>query len=524
MWACGWRAGPDLTMSSAESGPKDNAIKRILIVGGGSAGWMTAAALARIVGQGVQIDLVESEEIGTVGVGEATIPPIRDFNHLLGIDEADFMKATQGTYKLGIEFVNWGRLGHRYFHPFGTFAADFDKVTLHQWWLKHHLEGDPTPLDDYSMCKVMARDGKFCHPQQDRRSILSTFDYAYHFDAGLYAAFLRRRAEADAVTRHEGKVASVQLNGETGFVESVVMTDGRVLGADLFVDCSGFRGLLIEEALQTGYDNWSHWLPCDRAVAVPSENTGEPTPYTRSTAREAGWQWRIPLQSRTGNGHVYCSAYVSDESATNTLMSNLDGRAMADPRQIRFVTGRRKKTWNRNVVSIGLASGFMEPLESTSLHLIQTGITRLLALFPDRTCNPAVVDEFNRVTREEYEDIRDFLILHYHANSRADSPFWQACKAMAIPDGLRWKMEHFSRSGTLVSMRPELFRNASWVAVMIGQDCLPARTEPIVNARPQVDSRRFLSGIRRVMEDTVAALPTHQQWIDSYCKAPPLAV
>lgn len=508
-------------MNNDQAGNHDTGpLRKILIVGGGSAGWMTAAALSAVAGRGVTIELIESEEIGTVGVGEATIPPIRAFNDMLGISENDFVRETQGTFKLGIEFVNWSRPGHRYFHPFGSYGADFDRVSLHQYWLKERLSGDTTPLDDHSMCWAMARNGRFSHPNTDRRMVQSTFDYAYHFDAGLYARFLRKRAEAAGVIRHEGKIASVARDGETGFVTSVTTADGREMAADLFIDCSGFRGLLIEDALGAGYEEWTHWLPCDRAVAVPSEKTAEPIPYTRSTAREAGWQWRIPLQHRTGNGYVYCSRHISDQAAADTLMANLDGRALADPRPLRFVTGRRKSSWSYNVVAIGLASGFMEPLESTSLHLIQTAITRLLALYPDRSFDPAVRAEYNRLTEEEYVQIRDFLILHYFANERPKEALWQECREMAIPDSLMWKLEHFARSGTLVAKGPELFRNASWLAVLIGQNVIPRTTEPLLATRLHIDGAGILKGLRDVMDQTARSMPTHQQWIDKHCRAP----
>ena len=435
----------------------DRRIRSVVIVGGGTAGWMTAAALANALTHGCAVTLIESEEIGTVGVGEATIPPIRTFNQSLGIDEREFVRETKGSFKLGIEFVDWAKLGQRYFHPFGPHGRAFDIVPLHQYWLQARAGGNTTSIDDYSMAWHLAKEGRFALPSPDQRHVLSTFDYAYHFDAGLYAAYLRRYAEARGVVRIEGKVGDVTLNGESGFVDSVTMADGHSVAADLFIDCSGFRGLLIEGALQTGYDDWSHWLPCNRAVAMPSENVGAPIPYTRSTAREAGWQWRIPLQHRTGNGYVYCSQFLSDDRAAALLASRLDGQALGDPRPLRFTTGRRKLNWNKNVIAVGLSSGFMEPLESTSIHMIQANISKLLALFPTRDFDPATINEFNRVSVNETERIRDFLILHYKLTTRDDAELWRYCAAMPIPDTLQWKIDHFRQHGRLVAREMDLF-------------------------------------------------------------------
>jgi tryptophan halogenase len=498
-------------------------LKSIVIVGGGSAGWMTAAALAEAVGQSCAITLVESEVIGTVGVGEATIPPIRHFNARLGIDEATFVRETQGSYKLGIEFVNWGRQGHRYFHPFGQYGAEFDSVPFYHHWMRESLEGRVEgPIDDFSMCWAMAKAGKFAHPSPDRRLIQSTFDYAYHFDAGLYAAFLRRYAEARGVTRVEGKVVDVAVRGEDGFIEAVTLDHGARIEGEFFIDCSGFRGLLIEEALHAGYDNWQHWLPCDRAVAVPCER-GEFTPYTRSTAREAGWQWRIPLQHRTGNGYVHCSQFISEDEAAATLLANLDGKALADPRPLRFVTGKRRKFWDKNCVAIGLSAGFMEPLESTSLHLIQYGILRLLALLPDSTMSPLLAREYNAQTSKEYELIRDFLILHYKATERDDSELWRYCAAMPIPDSLAYKIDHFREHGMLVAEPQELFANPSWIAVYLGQGILPERAPALSRMRHQVPVAQRLQQIAQAMDEAVAASPTHGEFIARHCAAPPLA-
>jgi tryptophan halogenase len=484
-------------------------IRKVAIVGGGSAGWMAAAALSNALRGGCRIELVESEEIGIVGVGEATIPPIKLFNQSLGIDEAEFVAKTQGSFKLGIQFVDWAEPGHSYFHPFGTFGAEFDSVPLHHYWLRERARGDRTPLDDYSMAWAAASRGRFDRPIPDRRRIQSTFDYAYHFDAGLYGRYLRAYSEARGVVRTEGRVVDVALRGDDGFIERLTLAGGQEIEADLFIDCSGFRGLLIEGALKTGYDDWTRWLPCDRALAVPSAPGGELTPYTRSTARPAGWQWRIPLQHRVGNGYVYSSAHVSDSGAADTLLANLDGEPLAEPRLLRFVTGRRKRSWNRNCVALGLAAGFMEPLESTSLHLVQTGITRLLALWPDPDFDPLGLEEYNRITAEEYERIRDFLILHYHLNRR-EEPLWGDCAAMEVPESLQYRIEHFRRYGRLVSPGLELFQNASWLAVHIGQLNWPERYDPLVDERADVDAARILASIRQVAAEAAEAMPRHE--------------
>ena len=498
----------------------DKTIRSVVIVGGGTAGWMTAAALANALQANCQITLIESDEIGTVGVGEATIPPIRTFNEMLGIDENDFIKATQGSFKLGIQFKGWGSIDQSYFHPFGSYGRDADMVPLHQYWLAANARGTAPPLEDLCMAWAAAKRGKFARPLPDQRNVLSTFGYAYHFDAGLYARFLRNFSEARGVTRIEGKIGSVQQAGESGFITAVTLEDGRNFEGDLFVDCSGFRGLLIEGALETGYQDWTHWLPCDRAMAVPCAKAGEFTPYTRSTAREAGWQWRIPLQHRTGNGYVYCSNFISDDDAASTLLANLDGKALADPKPLRFVTGRRNLFWNKNVVAVGLSGGFMEPLESTSIHLIQAGIAKLLALFPDRDFDPLVTDEYNRIAINEYERIRDFIILHYKLTSRTDSELWRYCGAMEIPDTLTWKIEHFHRYGRLLARDADLFGAPSWLAVHIGQGNVPEATEPLLHHRAS-DQLQWLKKLEAALAHAAEGMPTHQQWIDKFCRAEP---
>jgi tryptophan 7-halogenase len=496
----------------------DRSIRRVVIVGGGSAGWMTAAALSNGLPRGCEITLIESEEIGTVGVGEATIPPIKLFNQTLGLDESEFVRRTNGSFKLGIQFIDWAESGRRYFHPFGGYGRQFDVVQIHHYWMQAHAAGKAASLDEYCMAWVAAAAGRFAPPGTDPRNVLSTYDYAYHFDAGLYAAFLREYAEKRGVTRVEGKVGEVQLQGESGFVESVQLQDGRRIAGQLFIDCSGFRGLLIEGALQTGYEDWTHWLPCDRAVAVPSVSAGDFTPYTRSTARAAGWQWRIPLQHRTGNGYVFASRHISDDAAATALLANLDGKSLADPRTLRFVTGRRRKSWNRNVVAIGLASGFLEPLESTSLHLIQANIAKLLALFPDLDFDPLVSAEFNRIAASENERIRDFLILHYYLNRRQEGELWRYCAQMPIPDSLQEKIAHFRRYGRLVQREYDLFGPNSWLAVHMGQLNTPERPDPLIHYR-DMDAVGWLEKLRSAMAAAAQQLPTHQQYIDRHCKA-----
>jgi tryptophan halogenase len=498
--------------------PNENSIRSVVIVGGGTAGWMTAAALANAIHTGCSITLIESEEIGTVGVGEATIPPIRTFNEALGIAENDFVAATQGSFKLGIQFIDWGQQNHAYFHPFGTYGRNFDFLPLHQYWLAAQARGEAPELDELCMAWAAAKRGKFAPPSPEQRNVLSTYDYAYHFDAGLYAQFLRRYAEARGVVRVEGKVGDVGLDGATGRVSHVTMADGRRIEGDLFVDCSGFRGLLIEGALKTGYQDWSHWLPCDSAFAVPCEKVGAPTPYTRSTAREAGWQWRIPLQHRTGNGHVFCSQFISDDEAAGVLMANLDGKALADPRKLTFTTGRRNLFWNKNVVAVGLSGGFMEPLESTSIHLIQAAIAKLIAFFPDRSFDPLVIDEYNRLAVAEFERIRDFIILHYKLTSRTDSELWRYCAAMDVPETVTWKIEHFRRNGRLVQRDADLFGPPSWLAVHIGQGNLPQGTDPLLPLRG-TDHAEYLRKLEGALARAAESMPDHGDYITKNCAA-----
>ncbi|WP_448659595.1 tryptophan halogenase family protein [Sphingomonas sp. CJ99] len=487
----------------------------VVIVGGGTAGWMTAAALARTVANGhTRITLIESDAIGTVGVGEATIPPIQTFNQMLGIDENDFIAATQGTFKLGIEFVNWARRGDRYFHPFGHYGHPVNGVAFHQLYLRERARRPMPDISAYSMTSMAAAHGRFARPAPNAQSIIREMSYAFHFDASLYAGYLRRYAETRGVTRVEGRIVTAHRDGESGDIASVELEQGERIAGDLFVDCSGFRGLLIEEALATGYKDWSHWLPCDRAVAVPSANVGPPAPYTRATAHDAGWQWRIPLQHRTGNGHVFSTAYVSEDEATATLLANLEGEPLADPRTIRFQTGRRSQAWNRNVVAIGLSAGFIEPLESTSIHLIQTGIARLIALFPDRGDYAVERAEYNQVMRDQFEDLRDFIILHYHATERDDSAFWNHVRTMAIPEPLAHKMALFKNRARSFRDGFELFSPTSWVAVMLGQRQIPDGYDPIADSLDDAAVTELMEGYRQQIAGTVAQLPAHEAFID----------
>ncbi len=486
-----------------------NRISRVVILGGGTAGWMTAAALSRCFGRTVRIDLVESEAIGTVGVGEATIPTIHWFNALIGLDEAEFLRATKASFKLGIEFVDWARPGHRYFHPFGRYGVELDQAPFHQLWLKSRADGSSRPLSDFSLATALAAANRFAKPAEDPRSILSTLGYAYHFDAALYASHLRGLAEAAGVVRHEGKVTAVDRDPKSGFVVALSTDRGERIEGELFIDCSGFRALLIGEALGAPFEDWSHWLPCDRAVAAPCARSRETTPYTRSTLRPAGWQWRIPLQHRTGNGYVYASAFISDDEAASTLLANLDGELLAEPRFLRFKAGFRRESWRGNVVAIGLSAGFLEPLESTSIHLIQSGIAKLISLFPDRDCDPSLARQFNALFGRDMDGIRDFLILHYHATEQHDQPLWRQARAMAAPDSLSEKIAHYRRSGRLMLSQDELFREASWLAVLEGQGIVAQGYAPLADTLDPASNRRRLDDLAALIARAAPTLPNH---------------
>lgn len=500
--------------------PADNRVRSVLIVGGGTAGWMAACWLRQAFATGLDIELVESDEIGTVGVGEATIPPLKRFNKALGFNEADFVRSTKATFKLGIDFVNWGRLGHQYFHPFGSYGFDFDTVPIEQYWIKLWLEGKAPKLDDLCVANRAAAAGRFAMPNRRNPNRRMRWDYAFHFDAGLYAAYLRKWAEQRDVVRHEGKIVDVAQDGENGGITSVKLSDGRELSADLYIDCSGFRGLLIEQTLKSGFVDWSKWLPNDRAWAVPTESApGNPTPFTRSTAQESGWQWRIPLQHRIGNGHVFASAFTTEERAAEVLLETIDTKPLAEPRLLKFTAGQRQSPWVKNVVSIGLAAGFLEPLESTSIHLIQSSLRKLVAYFPNRDFDPLPIEQFNQAVREEWSAVRDFIILHFHANQRTDSEYWKYCAAMDVPDTLKTAIENFRTSGRFVVESHDLFKKPSWFSVMMGQFVEPASYHPLVDSRDRVDAERKLAAIAALVNTTVERMPEHGTFIERNCKA-----
>ncbi|WP_416306952.1 tryptophan halogenase family protein [Neptunicella sp. SCSIO 80796] len=498
---------------------QSDAIKHFVIIGGGTAGWLAAATLANIFKQTeVQITLIESDTIGIVGVGEATIPPLLDSIRALGIDEAEFIKATQATFKWGIKFEDWYQTGQSYFHPFGSLGKRIDGHEFYQCWLKSRAEGDPTPLMAHSPEAVLAEHNRFFLPFKAINTPLASARYALHLDSTLVGQYLRQFSENLGVTRIEGLVEKV-IKTAGGDIASVRLQSGQVVNGDFFIDCSGFRGLLIEESLQSGYDDWSGYLPCNRAVTVQTDNVGEPSPYTVATAKDAGWTWRIPLQHRTGNGYVFCDKYCSDDQAINTLLGSIEGEPLNTPRVIPFVTGMRKHPWKNNCLALGLAQGFLEPLESTAIHLVSKTLALFVRLFPDRHCNELLRNEFNRRVQADYEEIRDFLILHYCTTQRNDTDFWQYCRNMTIPDSLQQKLDLFKVAGGLIPADEALFQPTSWYAVYTGMGIIPDSYNPTVDALHYPTLKRSLDSGRQAIFNIVQQQPHHQAFIDQYCRA-----
>lgn len=487
-------------------------ITKIVIAGGGTAGWMAAASLSKLLGKAFDITLVESDEIATVGVGEAAIPTLTTFHRLLGIDEQAFMKATQSTFKLGINFENWKQGDDEYMHGFGRVGKECWAGEFQHFWLHGKQNNIEFDFDKYSPEIQAAKAEKFAISK-------GGLNYSYHLDATLYAKFLREFSEAHGVKRLEGKITEVTKHSKTGDIKSLQLANGNVVEGQLFIDCTGFAGLLIEKALHTGYEDWSHWLPCDSAVAVQTNSVSAPLPYTRSIARQSGWQWRIPLQNRVGNGLVFCSKYLTDDEAKYLLMNNIEGEAINQPRVIKFKTGRRRKGWNKNCVALGLSSGFLEPLESTSIHLIMSGVLRLIRLFPFEGITSSAINEYNQQLSVELEHIRDFIILHYHATEREDTPFWQYCKNMEIPDSLKQRLALFKETGRIFTTEGELFRVDSWAQVMLGQGVYPEQYHQIAGIMKQHELERFLGGIRQTIDKAIASLPSHQSFINDYCRS-----
>lgn len=494
-------------------------INNIVIVGGGTSGWMTAAALANALENSVcSIRLIESEEIGTVGVGEATIPHIRRFNESLGINENEFMRRTNATYKLGVEFSDWGKIGNSYMHPFAEFGHEIDKIPFHHYWLKLQQAGDNTSIQDYCLSAIAAKQNKFDYPPGSGQASLANYSYAFHLNASLYAKFLREYSEQKGVIRMEGKIVQVFQHDigdeKSAFIKEVELGNGERVKGDLFIDCSGFRGLLIEQALKVGFEDWSHWLPCDRAIAVPCERKGELFPYTKSTACAAGWQWRIPLRSRTGNGYVYSSKFINDDEALKTLLANLESEPLAAPNFIRFKTGRRKLSWEKNCIAIGLSSGFLEPLESTSIYLVQMAIAKLLELFPDQGFDQNIIDQFNGDMQLEFERVRDFLILHYSATERDDSAFWRHCRTMDIPPSLREKINLFRQQGYVIPYDKSLFLEPSWVAVYLGQGVIPQSYDVRADHIGVAELKSRMEAMRKNIFMKADGMPSHVDFID----------
>lgn len=492
---------------------KNSAIKHVVIAGGGTAGWMTAAAFTKLLGNDIKVTLIESDDIGTVGVGEATIPPIKNFHKLLGINEQEVMKATHATFKLGINFENWGEIAEQYIHSFGVTGKECWAGEFHHFWLHGRSRGHQEEFGEYCFELQAAKQNKFALSKD------TPINYAYHFDATLYAQYLRKFSEKLGVNRIEGKISQVDKCPDTGNISTITLASEQEIAADFFIDCTGFRGLLIEQSLHTGYEDWSHWLPCDSAIAVQTKSISKPRPYTRSIAHDAGWQWQIPLQHRVGNGLVFCSKYLTDDDAKTLLLNNIAGETITEPRVIKFKTGRRRKGWHKNCVAIGLSSGFIEPLESTSIHLIMTAIVRLLRLFPYNGVTTSAVNEYNSKLDSELNAVRDFIILHYHVNHRQDSQFWQHCQNMDIPASLAHKIQLFKETGRVFLDDGDIFRVDSWTQVMLGQGLMPMQYHQIANIMNDNELQNFLSTIKTSISAAVEQLPEHEDFIKQYCSS-----
>ena len=493
---------------------RDNKVRRVVIAGGGTAGWMVAAGLSKTLGRLLDIRLVESDEIGTVGVGEATIPTLMNFHHLLDINEQEFMAATQATFKLGISFENWRDVKQDYIHSFGLTGTDHWTAGFQHFWMKGRERGLAGDYGDYCLELKAAQANRFAHLPRNG------MNYAYHLDASAYARYLRKFSERFGVQRIEGKIVEVNQHAGSGDIRSIKLDSGTEIEGDLFIDCTGFRGLLIGQAMGVEYEDWSHWLFCDSAVAVQTPSAGPAVPLTRSIARESGWQWRIPLQSRVGNGIVFSSRYMDDEQAIGTLLANIEGEPLTKPRVIKFKPGQRRKVWNGNCVAIGLASGFLEPIESTSIHLIQRGIIRLMQMFPSNGICQSDIDEYNKQANSEIEHIRDFIILHYHVTNRQDSQFWRDCRSMAIPPSLQHRIDLFRETGRVFRIPNELFAENSWIQVMLGQGIMPRQHHQSADLMGDEELSHFLGNISSSIDKTVMQLPQHQDYVEKYCRAP----
>ncbi len=496
-------------------------IKNIIIAGGGTSGWLSATALSSSLPKDIKITLVESDEIGIIGVGEATIPPIIDFIKRIGINEAEFVKECQASFKLGIEFIGWGKEDSCYIHPFGKYGIDMLGIKFHQFYLKalHNNAANIGEISDYNICAKAAYKDKFIIPQPNMGQVIGGLKYAYHFDASLFAKHLKKISISRGVKRIEGKIETINTDSN-GNISELILADGQKVKGDLFIDCTGFRALLINGAMNIGYENWQDLLPCDSAWAVPSSNINPPPPYTKSFADNAGWRWRIPLQHRTGNGYVFCSKYISDEDAKQRLLETIEGEALSEPRLIKFTTGRREKFWVKNCVAIGLSSGFLEPLESTAIHLVQSAISKLLSLFPHSNFNQAEIDEFNNLMGLQYEQIRDFIIAHYKINTRQDSDFWTACQNLKIPETLTHKINLFENAGRLIHHEENLFADDNWLAVLMGQGITPKMHDVLVDAAPYTEVIQNLNRIKSVIDQASDNLPRHIEFINKFAPSP----